>query len=210
MNRLHAPSQSISPRPATKAAWTRVASVCAAALALLLPAVAFAQIPDPDPDPDPDPGPFCADRQFTGKTFQQIIALQGASLDCVNWTRSGNTFAVTVKLRSEHRYASTSESCLYEDGLWTSFSRSINVSSSTPQLFLRSTPTTTQANVTAIAPEIGVRYGFNVRYQEDVGAFSSDFNPMRKKKLCVDLPAPNAGINAGCAKVKGGSDCPSS
>jgi|SRR5215471_742638 len=172
-----------------------------AALCLSLPSAASAQGIVIEP-PDPDPGPFCLIRATTTLEFPAIIALQGPMLDSVNWTRSGNTFDVTVKLRPEHRYGTMSgESCMYDDGLFTAFSRSINVSSVTPEMFFRDSPTTTHALVTVIDPTYPTRYSFNIKYQENVGAFSLNFNPMRKKKICVDLPTAN-GATAGVGFVR--------
>ena len=181
MNRLHALHSSVFPR---------ILSIVA--LCLLLPAAASAQIVlPPDEDPDPYPGPFCLTRSTTSLPVPSIVAQQGPMLDSVNWTRNGSTFFVTVKLRQEHRYAGSGESCAYQDGLWTSYGSSINVSSATQQMILRTTPTTTVAAVSIIAMDYPTRFAFNVRYQENVGAFSANFFPKRKKKVCVHLPIPN-------------------
>ena len=199
MNRLHALDSSVRFRLGPRRALTALGLV---ALCLFLPAAASAQVGIPDPpEPEPEPGPSCLVRRFTDLAIPSIVALQGPWADSVNWSRSGNTFFVTVKLRPEHRYAANNESCLYDDGLWTSYHRSANLSSATPQLFLRTTATTTQAVVTVMNPYIWSVYSFNVRYQENVGAFSLAFNPMRKKKVCVDLPPAN-GPASGIAFVR--------
>ena len=200
MNRLHALDSSVRPWISRVAARWALTALCLTALCLLLPAAASAQVIDPDP-PDPDPGPFCLTRSTTGLDIPGIIALQGATLDRVNWTRNGNTFTVTVKLRQEHRYAGSDESCLYDDGLWTSYGRSINVHPSTPQLFLRTTPTTTLATVTVMDPTYPTRFAVNVRYQENVGAFTMNFFPKRKKRVCIDLPRADGDV-AGDALVR--------
>jgi hypothetical protein len=205
MNRLHARDSSVRPRFGLLTARSALTAAGVAALCLFLPSAASAQWVLPDPiDVDPYPGLSCPDRATTTLDFPAIISLVGPMLNSVSWSRVGNTFDIRIKLRQEHRYAGSnqnSESCYYEDGLFTSFTRSINVSSVTPERFGPEVPSTAHALVTVIDPTYPTRYSFNMKYQENVGTFSLDYRPMRKKKLCVDLPTAN-GATSGDAPVR--------
>ena len=47
--------------------------------------------------------------------------------------------------------------------------------------------------VTVMNPGTARVYSFNIKYQENADASSTTLSPMRKKKLCVDLPPTDYG-----------------